>query len=81
MDVEDIKKAVAITKEYKETFDIIGDLDIELKKLEEKKNMVLEKLKDIEQRELELTKQLKEKYGELDYNEILNYVVSNPLVL
>lgn len=81
MDVEDIKKAVAITKEYKETFDIIGDLNIELKKLEKKKNLVLEKLKDIEQRELELTKQLKEKYGELDYNEILNYVVSNPLVL
>lgn len=81
MDIEDIKKAVAITKEYKETFNVINDLDIELKKLEEKKNLVLEKLKDIEQRELELTKQLKEKYGELDYNEILNYVVSNPLVL
>lgn len=77
MDVEDIKKAVAITKEYKETFDIIGDLDLELKKLEEKKNLVLEKLKDVEQRELELTKQLKEKYGELDYNEILNYVMNN----
>lgn len=77
MDIEDIKKAVAITKEYKETFDIINDLDLELKKLEEKKNLVLEKLKDIEQRELELTKQLKEKYGELDYNEILNYVMSN----
>lgn len=77
MDIEDIKKAVAITKEYKETFDIINDIDLELKKLEEKKNLVLEKLKDIEQRELELTKQLKEKYGELDYNEILNYVMSN----
>lgn len=77
MDIEDIKKAVAITKEYKETFDIINDLDLELKKLEEKKNLVLEKLKDIEQRELELTKQLKEKYGELDYNEILNYVMNN----
>lgn len=77
MNIEDIKKAVAITKEYKETFDIINDLDLELKKLEEKKNLVLEKLKDIEQRELELTKQLKEKYGELDYNEILNYVMSN----
>jgi len=77
MDVEDIKKAVEITKEYKETFDIIGDLDLELKKLEAKKNEVLEKLKDIEQRELEITKQLKEKYGELDYNEILNYVLNN----
>lgn len=77
MNIEDIKKAVAITKEYKETFDIINDLDLELKKLEEKKNLVLEKLKGIEQRELELTKQLKEKYGELDYNEILNYVMSN----
>ena len=77
MDAEDIKNVVNIVKEYKETYDSIGVLDNELKRLEKKKNEVLEKLKDIEQRELEITNQLKSKYGEVDYNEILNYVLNN----
>lgn len=77
MDAEDIKNVVNIVKEYKETYDSIGVLDNELKGLEKKKNEVFEKLKEIEQRELELTSQLKEKYGEVDYNEILNYVLNN----
>ena len=77
MDSEDIKNVVNIVKEYKETYDSIGVLDNELKGLEKKKNEILEKLKEIEQRELELTSQLKEKYGEVDYNEILNDVLNN----
>lgn len=77
MNSEDIEKAVEIAKEYKGTFDIISELDTELKKLEKKKNEVLEKLKDLEKREIELTTYLKDKYGEIDYNEILNYVISN----
>lgn len=77
MDAEDIKNVIKIVKEYKETYDSISVLDNELKKLEAKKNEVLEKLKDIEQRELEITTHLKNKYGEVDYNEILNYVLNN----
>lgn len=77
MDAEDIKNVVNIVREYKETYDSIGVLDNELKRLEKKKNEVLEKLKDIEQRELEITTHLKNKYGEVDYNEILNYVLNN----
>lgn len=77
MDAEDIKNVIKIVKEYKETYDSISVLDNELKKLEVKKNEVLEKLKNIEQRELEITTHLKNKYGEVDYNEILNYVLNN----
>lgn len=77
MNIEDLQKAIPIIKEYNTICNNISVLDSELKKIEEKKNKLIKELKEVEQKEIKLVEFLKEKYGYVDYNEILQYVINN----
>lgn len=77
MEKKDLENILLIIKDYKETDVELVKLNDKLKEIKEKKDFLITKLDLLKKKEEELVHSLIQKYGELNYNEILSYVVSN----
>lgn len=77
MEKKDLENILIIIKDYKETDVELVKLNDKLKEIKEKKDFLITKLDLLKKKEEELVHSLIQKYGELNYNEILSYVVNN----
>lgn len=77
MEKKDLENILLIIKDYKETDVELVKLNDKLKEIKEKKDFLIAKLDLLKKKEEELIHSLMQKYGEINYTEILDYVVNN----
>lgn len=80
MTKEEIAELNEIVSEYQDIDSCMADVSRQLAELNERNKLLMDRLEACKSREMRYTSALKEKYGKVDYNELLGLIDRNDYI-